>query len=140
MRFEQTFQVAASQDRAFAYLADVTNEARWNPWAKQVERLDDGPIGEGSTFTGRYTGLGQVEQHLEEFRPSTHLVYQSTTMDGRMIFDLQPANEGTAVHLTAEAHPAGARKLLVPVMQRVMARHIGSVATGIKRELDAAGA
>lgn len=136
MRFEQRFHVDAGRERAFAYLADITNEARWNPWAKEVTRLDDGPIGEGAKFSGRYKGMGRVEQWLEDYRPPSHVEYRSTTMDGRMIFDLQPSESGTVVTLTAEAHPSGARRLAMPVMRRMMSRHIGGVAAGIKRELD----
>ena len=36
--------IARPREEVFSYLADVTNEAEWNPWAKWVRKISDGPI------------------------------------------------------------------------------------------------
>ena len=37
-------------DAAFAYMADFSNAARWDPGVVRARRLDAGPIGVGSAF------------------------------------------------------------------------------------------
>jgi hypothetical protein len=38
MRFVKQFQVHRSPEDVYAYLLDVENEARWNPWAIEVQQ------------------------------------------------------------------------------------------------------
>jgi uncharacterized protein YndB with AHSA1/START domain len=136
MRFEVAFDVAADPDRTFEYLADVRNEARWNPWAISVEQVGNEPIGEGARFSGRYRRVGRADQWLAEYRPPRHIVYRSDKMDGRMTFDLEQRGPGwTHVRLVAEAHPKGPMALLAPVMTPMMRSHIHELAEGIVREL-----
>ncbi|HUS17933.1 MAG TPA: SRPBCC family protein [Chloroflexia bacterium] len=135
MRFEETFQVPQDPQQVFPYLADVCNEAKWNPWAISVEKISDGPIGQGARFRGRYQRVGTAEQWLSEYIPAKHVVYQSNTMDGRMTFDLEPTAGGTQIRLVAEAQPTGLMKLMAPLMTPMMRKHIGDLAVGLKREL-----
>ena len=64
MRLEQEFEVARPAQEVFTYLADVCNEAKWNPWAKWVRKVSEGPIGPGSVFRGSYQGFGELDQDL----------------------------------------------------------------------------
>jgi carbon monoxide dehydrogenase subunit G len=136
MRFETAFDVAAEAQRAFEYISDARNEARWNPWAISVDKVGDGPIGEGTRFRGRYRRVGKADQWLSEYRPPHHVVYQSDKMDGRMTFDLQGMGPGrTRVGLVAEATPTGVMALFAPLMRPMMRSHIDDLAKGITREL-----
>jgi carbon monoxide dehydrogenase subunit G len=136
MRFETAFDVAADPERAFEYIADARNEARWNPWAVSVEKVGDGPVAKGTRFRGCYRRVGKADQWLSEYAPPRHVVYQSDKMDGRMTFDLQPVGPGrTRVELVAEAHPTGVMALLAPLMRPMMRSHIDDLAKGITREL-----
>ena len=135
MQFEEAFEVATGQKQTFEYLADIRNEAKWNPWAIRVEKLSDGPIGKNARFRGEYKRIGNAEQWLSEYEPSSRLVYQADAMSGSMAFDIEPAGGRTSIRLLAQAHPTGMMRLLAPLMQPMMRRHIHDLAEGIKREL-----
>lgn len=136
MRFEEIFEVKSNPQATFDYLADVRNEAKWNPWAISVEKLGEGPIGKDARFRGKYRRVGTAEQWLSEYVPPRRVTYQSKTMDGRMLFDIEPKGQGSGVRLVAEAHPKGLMKLMTPFMTAMMRPHIRDLAKGIKRELD----
>src|SRR5437016_14516180 len=77
VRVEQEFEVERPVQEVFSYLADVTNEARWNPWAKWVRKVSEGPVGPGSVFRGSYQGFGELEQDLSDYVPPRRLTYHS---------------------------------------------------------------
>ena len=56
MRIEAELEVARPVEEVFDYLADITNEAKWNPWANWVTKTGDGPVGPGAVFRGSYKG------------------------------------------------------------------------------------
>src|SRR5689334_17018666 len=99
MRFEENFRVPQSPQQVFDYLADIRNEAKWNPWAISVEKVSDGPIGKDARFRGRYKRIGSAEQWLSEYIPAKRLAYRSQNMDGSMTFDLEPEVDGTKIRL-----------------------------------------
>jgi carbon monoxide dehydrogenase subunit G len=143
MRLVHVFEVARPTEDVFAYLADVTNEAKWNPWAKWVRRLDEGPIGPGAVFRGSYQGFGELDQDLTDYEPPRRLTYHSVPKgmrDARMTFELEPAGGSTKVTVTGVAQPAGVMKLMEPVMSLRMRPHLRDVEEGIKRELEGAPA
>jgi carbon monoxide dehydrogenase subunit G len=135
MRFEENFQVPQGPQQVFDYLADVCNEAKWNPWAISVEKVSEGPIGKGARFRGRYKRIGTAEQWLSDYIPAKRLVYKSHSMDGSMTFDMEPEADGTKIRLVAEAHPQGLMKLMAPLMTPMMRGHIHDLSDGLKREL-----
>jgi uncharacterized protein YndB with AHSA1/START domain len=141
MRIENTFDVARPTPEVFAYLTDATNEARWNPWAKWVRKLSEGPIGAGSVFRGSYQGFGELDQDLTDFEPPRRLTYHSLPKgmhDARMTFELESAGDSTRVTVIGVARPAGMMKLMEPVMTLRMRPHMRDVSEGIKRELEGA--
>jgi carbon monoxide dehydrogenase subunit G len=137
MRIETEVMVERPQDEVFTYLADVVNEARWNPWAKNVEKLTEGPVGPGSRFRGRYKRMGTVEQELVDYHRPDHVGYLSDTMGGaKMVFELEPSGSGTLVRIAGDMHPTGVMKLAQPLMGAMMRPHLRDLAAGIKRELE----
>ncbi|MDP9325198.1 MAG: SRPBCC family protein [Candidatus Dormibacteraeota bacterium] len=138
MRIGTEIEIARPPEAVFSYLADVVNEASWNPWAKSVEKLTEGPIGPGSRFRGRYKRMGTVEQELVDYQPPQRLSYLSDAMGGaKMLFELEPAGSGTLVRIAGDMHPTGLMKLAQPMMGAMMRPHLRDVAAGIKRELEA---
>jgi hypothetical protein len=55
---------------------DIEHEARWNPWAIEVQTVTPGPIGPGSRFRGLYKRFGVVEQELADSQPPNRLTYR----------------------------------------------------------------
>jgi carbon monoxide dehydrogenase subunit G len=50
MRYRREIQVAASPDSTFAYLADFSNAAEWDPGIAEARRLTPAPTAVGSRF------------------------------------------------------------------------------------------
>jgi hypothetical protein len=143
MRLEHVFEVARPAEEVFSYLADVTNEAKWNPWASWVRKVSEGPIGRGTVFRGSYQGFGELDQDLSEYQPPRRLTYHSVPKgmrDARMTFELEPAGSSTRVTLVGVAQPAGLMKLMEPMMPLRMRPHLRDVSDGIKRELEGVAA
>ena len=143
MRVEQEFEVERPVQEVFSYLADVTNEARWNPWAKWVRKVSEGPVGPGSVFRGSYQGFGELDQDLSDYEPPRRLTYHSVPKgmhEARMSFELEPVGGSTRVRMVGEARPAGLMKLMEPMMPLRMKPHFRDLVVGIKRELEGAPA
>ena len=139
MRVEREFEVARPVEEVFSYLADVANEAEWNPWAKWVRKISDGPISRGSIFRGSYQGFGELDQDLSEYEPPRRVTYHSVPKgmhEARMSFELEAAGGSTKVRMVGVARPAGFMKLMEPMMPLRMKPHFRDVAAGIKRELE----
>lgn len=137
MRIDTEVEIARTQDDVFDYLADIVNEAQWNPWAKNVEKLTDGPVGPGSRFRGSYKRMGTVEQELVDYQRPQRVSYLSDTMGGaKLVFELEPGAAGTLVRIAGDMHPTGLMKLAQPLMGAMMRPHLRDVAAGIKRELE----
>jgi uncharacterized protein YndB with AHSA1/START domain len=138
VRIEREFEVRRPLQEVFAYLADVTNEAKWNPWAKWVRKVSDAPIGPGAVFRGEYQGFGELEQDLSVYEPPHRLVYHSMPKgmeQATMAFELADSGTATRVRIVGEAKPKGAMKLLEPMMVMRMKPHLADLETGIVREL-----
>jgi carbon monoxide dehydrogenase subunit G len=139
VRIEREFEVARPVQEVFSYLADVTNEANWNPWAKWVRKIGEGPIGRGSLFRGSYQGFGELDQDLSEYEPPRRVTYHSVPKgmdEARMSFELEATGGSTRVRIVGVARPAGLLKLMEPMMSLRMKPHLRDVAAGIKRELE----
>jgi uncharacterized protein YndB with AHSA1/START domain len=138
MRLEREFTVGRPVEEVFDYLADVTNEARWNHWAKWVRKVGDGPVGPGSVFRGSYQGFGELDQDLSDFERPRRLTYHSAPKgmrDANMTFELAPAEGGTRVRMIGAVEPAGLMKLMEPLMPLRMKPHFAELEKGLTREL-----
>jgi carbon monoxide dehydrogenase subunit G len=49
-RLERTISVPGEPDAVFAYLADFTNTAEWDPGTVEATQVGDGPVGIGTRF------------------------------------------------------------------------------------------
>ena len=50
MRYRRDVEVSADAGEAFAYIADFSHAAEWDPGIAESRRLDDGPVAVGSRF------------------------------------------------------------------------------------------
>jgi uncharacterized protein YndB with AHSA1/START domain len=48
--YEETIEVEVPREEAFAYVADFTTAAEWDPGIRSSKRLDEGPTRVGSAF------------------------------------------------------------------------------------------
>jgi hypothetical protein len=64
----------------FDFLSDIRNELAWNPDAKSVEKLTDGPIGVGTRFRALWARTGSVEVEMVGFDPPRAWATRSAAM------------------------------------------------------------
>ncbi|MFN2582182.1 MAG: SRPBCC family protein [Candidatus Dormibacteria bacterium] len=140
MHVETSFEIGRPPEKVFDFLADATNEAKWNPWTRWVKQVSTGPIGKGSIFRGSYKGFGELDQDLSVFdRPHT-VVYHSTPKgmhQATMAFHVEPTGLGTCVRIIGDAAPKGVMKLMEPMMGLRMRPHLRDVSHRISEELGA---
>ena len=118
-----SIDTTASQEAAFAYLADVAKHAEWSPKPYRVEMVSTGPVRLGSTFRS-YGSLPGDKDHVNDVEvtaldsPRT-LVLTSTDGGDTFInrFDVDEADEGSRITRTMDAaNPTGALGVVFPLI------------------------
>ena len=136
-RLEFNPRVEAPVDELFDLMADPETEVDWNPDAADVRRIDDGPLGPGARWRGRYKGIGAIDIRLDEYERPTRLVFSITgnRMDMHWTFTFAPEDTGTELRATAELEPKGAMRLasalLGPMMRCTFAKRPAQLAAGV---------
>jgi uncharacterized protein YndB with AHSA1/START domain len=120
-----TMDLDEPPEAIFDLMADCGTEPVWNPDALEVKRIDEGPIGPGAEWDGRYKGMGTMRIRLDEYERPSHLRFSITgnRMDMRWTFDFSsPAESTTRVDAHAEIQPKGPMRLMGPLMGPMMKR------------------
>lgn len=123
----------------FDFLADLRNEAAWNPRVRAITMITPEPIATGSAFQGRYQGLGSLRTTLVQFDRPTRLAFHSegqrATIDG--IFTISAIGTGTQVTLEADVKPHGLLALAAPLLEPTFRHQNRAAAARLKAALDA---
>jgi uncharacterized protein YndB with AHSA1/START domain len=90
--------IGRSPQEVFAYLSDLTHELEWNPIARSVERLTDGPVGVGTRYRARWAGTPTTTVEVVRYELPHAWATRSRSMG--MVIEV----EGSV-----EAHPDGCR-------------------------------
>jgi uncharacterized protein YndB with AHSA1/START domain len=136
-RLDIDTRVDAPVDDLFDLMADPETEESWNPDALEVRRLDQGPIGPGAQWQGRYKGMGSMRIVLDEYERPTRLVFSITgdRMDMHWFFTFAADGAATRLKAAAELRPKGAMRLLSPLfgpmMRRTFSRRPAQLAAGV---------
>lgn len=128
-------------DEVFDFVADECNEPRFNPQMTSVEQLSDGDIGLGTQFRAHVMSGGRRLSMVIEFTEFDRPVRlgSRTTMSGMEILgQLSFVAEGDATRMRWEwaMNPAGALRLLKPVIVAVGKRQERAIWTSLKRHLE----
>jgi uncharacterized protein YndB with AHSA1/START domain len=132
-------RVDAPTEELFDLMADPETEVQWNPDAIEVHRVDEGPIGPGARWHGRYKGMGTMNITLDEYERPERLVFSITgnRMDMHWTFAYAPDGTATQLSATAELTPKGAMRLfaplLGPMMRRTFSKRPAQLAEGVAK-------
>lgn len=121
-RFTTTLTSVNSPEVVFDALADFSNTAQWDPNVEKGERLDDGPVGVGSTFKLLNDFFGQkqrlIYEMLEFDRPGRFVVKAETSaFDSLDTITVVTEGEGSSVTYDAVVT---LKSRLAPVMDPVV--------------------
>jgi len=139
---EQDLAVTLDQspERAFEFFVDFPNEPIWNPECLKVEKTSDGPIGVGTTFTGKMRRVGQIKSEIVAMeRPhSFKTVERSRGAEGSFEFRFVPERSGTRVEVSMRLQPRGPMRVLEPLMRRMVPKMLADLPENMRRGIDAA--
>ena len=81
-RFVTTVQTPWPTEKAFDYMADLTNFAQWDPGVRQAKQISGDSPALGAEYEVEVDGVGgplPLVYRLIEYRPSTEVVAEATT-------------------------------------------------------------
>ena len=133
--------IARPVDVVFDYVADQTNEPRYNPAMVRAEKETTGPIGKGTRFASTVRSAGRTADMLIETtaydRPrllSSTTRMEQMDIDYTLTFEAVP--EGTRMRWSGDVHPKGGLQLLGPVVTWVGRRQERRIWSSLKRHLE----
>jgi len=125
----------------FDYVADQTNEPRYNPNMVRAEKATAGPIGKGTRFRSAVGSAKRSVEMLIEYtgydRP--RLLASTTTMkqadiDYTLMFE--PVAAGTRMQWAGQVKPKGVLRLLGPLITWIGVRREQRIWASLKRHLE----
>ena len=135
-RMSQTINQPVSV--VFRTVVHVEEFPKWSPQNKRAERLDNGPIGEGSRFLTHVEGFGMVPQVLREFEANrrVRVVPEFRMLSGGHRFIFTDLGGKTRVDHEMEMVPKGIFKLMTPIMRAIGRRNVRIVARALAAYLE----
>lgn len=135
---ENTIEIARSAEDVFDYWVDLAREPEWNPKARRVEKVTDGPIGLGTRFEGEYLkGDTMTIEYVRFERPlAWATVGRSPRLDVNGEGRISASEDGVRLLMRMELSPKGALRLLLPILGRFMHRQQERNLAAIKRALE----
>jgi uncharacterized protein YndB with AHSA1/START domain len=108
----------------FDFCSDLRSELQWNPKAKYVEKLTDGPVGAGTRYRAQWANSGSTAVDVVAFdRPrSWETNARARGMGIRFQGTVTDAAPGARYTATLELHPRGLAWLVAPLALRAMRR------------------
>src|SRR5690349_721290 len=122
IRVAKTMHIARSPQEVFGFLADASREGEWNETVITIAKVSDGPVGQGTRFSGTYKRIGTLDSTITTYDRPRQLGFHS---EGRSLhmdftFSFAPEPGGTTVQAVAEIHMHGLMRLLEPFMGGAM--------------------
>ncbi len=114
---ENQTMVACTPEELFDYCVDIRNEVEWNPTAKSMEKLTDGPVGVGTRFLARWTGApSAIEVECLEFeRPHRWVHDNNGPIAVTFTGTVEPVDDGSLLRARFDARPRGWFRLVFPL-------------------------
>jgi uncharacterized protein YndB with AHSA1/START domain len=134
MRFDQPVE------RVFDFLADVRNERSWNPDALEIEKVEQGPVGPGSVFRGRFTGIGEMAIRVTGYERPHRLAISgaASRLEMDAVYELTGDERATSVVMSTDVRPRGLLRAMGPVIEAATRRQLAERPEQLRRALAAA--
>lgn len=141
VRVEGDITIERPVEDVFDFVADESNEPKYNPRMTRADKITGGPIGVGTRFNSVMTGVGPAVEMTIEFtefeRPrriaeEVHLA--SMDIHGLLLFEAVPG--GTRMKWVWDLEPHGLMRFLGPLVRWMGDRQERQVWTGLKRFME----
>ena len=131
-------------EEVFDFVADESNEPRYNPRMGNAEQISEGPIGPGARFRTELETMGRTMPMIVEFtgyeRPRRlRSVTRSSMMEteGTLTFEL--VSGGSRMCWSWDVQPRGVLRLMAPVVGVIGRRQEQRIWGNLKRLLESGG-
>lgn len=116
--------VARPPEVVFEYLSDLRHELDWNPNARHVEKLTDGPIRVGTRFRAQWSRTQPTEVEVIGYQPPRAWATRSIAMGIEVIAsgEVHAAPGGCRYAIHLDLRPRGLARLLAPLAKLMMER------------------
>jgi uncharacterized protein YndB with AHSA1/START domain len=121
---EESVEVRRPVEEVFDYCTDIAREAEWNPRTHHVEKLTDGPLGEGTRYKAEWVeGDPMIVEYVAVDRPRSWLTTGRsrrlrTTGEGHVV----PTADGARLEIRMVLRPRGFMSAITPMLGRLMRR------------------
>jgi uncharacterized protein YndB with AHSA1/START domain len=108
----------------FDFCSDLRSELRWNPKAKYVEKLTDGPVGVGTRYRAQWANSGPTAVEVVQFdRPRSWATHTNARGMGiRFQGTVSDAAPGARYTAYLELQPRRLARLVAPLALWAMRR------------------
>jgi uncharacterized protein YndB with AHSA1/START domain len=136
-----TVQIARPPAEVFDFVADARNRPLWDESVDSEELTSPEPIGVGSTVRTQLRSMGRdyvLTWEIVEHEPPTRMRIESTSgpFPTTLAYQLSESDGGTAVSFAVTGRPAGALRLLQPLLARTTQRNLDRGFPRLKRYLE----
>jgi carbon monoxide dehydrogenase subunit G len=141
IRVATAVRIGRDADDVFTFIATPENLAHWDPAIRDVQRLDDGPLRQGSRLVVTAEEAGQrvrLETHVTEFEPG-RLLGVAGTFRGiplRLRWRLRPDGSGTELTTEAEADVGGFMALAGGMIRGMVEERLEAAQASVKESLE----
>jgi carbon monoxide dehydrogenase subunit G len=138
---EHTVEIDAPPSAVFAALVDPEVVCRWQESLVELRRESDGEVGVGTRMKEVRTFVGKrVESQLEVTACEPDRRFDLKSVVGPVRFSvshvLEPAGDGTRLHVSAEADPGRLFRFAGPLVTRQAERQLKDDFARLKRLLE----
>ncbi len=141
-RYVTTVKTAWDPETAYAYLAEFSNVAEWDPGVKEASSLSADPLAAGARFEVTVSGFAGREIPLTyettEADPPKRVVLraENSTLISLDTLTFEPtADGGTEVTYDADLTLKGALRILDPALKLVFGRIGDAASDGLAKRL-----
>ena len=139
-RVSKSVVIPRPADEVFAYLADFSNTAEWDPGVATATQTSDGPVGLGSTFDLVTLFRGRevpVTYEVTVYEPNSRvvLVGRNPRFTGTDDIGVTPEGDGARVSWNAQFEMQGVFKLVQPFLGGVFEKLSQEAMDGLEATL-----
>jgi len=101
----KTVTTTWTPDRAFAYMADFSHAAEWDPGVAEATRVDTGPVGQGSEFDLIVLVAGRrvpMRYEITDYAPG-RVTFSSHSANLESVDTVTVISQGTTTEVTYDA-------------------------------------
>jgi hypothetical protein len=115
--------VRCTPEEAFDYLSDHRAELEWNPKCQTMEKLTQGPVGQGTKYRAKWKSSPPMELETVHFeRPRTWTMHNGGPIEVTFTCRLEPHPNGAKLFAEFQPRPHGWFHVLFPLFLLIIRR------------------